>query len=152
MPYSLECALRRMSLLARHLNRCDPRYIIVILLMELGVSPTHDGFEYLKLAISMVFEDPWLSVTKEVYPNVSAACKRCVSDKQVEKAIRGAIQAAWKNMDKDAWARYFPLDLDGKIAKPSNAEFITRLARILELWKGCCQAYEQQSCNEEALV
>ena len=152
MPYSLDYVLRRMSLLARHLNKCDPQYIAVILLMELGVSTKHDGFEYLKCAIVMRFQDPYLSIAKEVYPAVSRQSAEHVSENQVERSIRNAIKAAWKCRDEEAWAHYFPASCNGKVARPSNAEFITRLARVLELWKGCCQAYEQQSCSEEAMV
>lgn len=152
MPYSLDYVLKRMSLLARHLHGCDPAYIAVILLMELGVSTKYDGFEYLKCAIVMRFENPRLCIAKEVYPAVSRQTAEYVSENQVERSIRNAIRAAFKYRDEEAWAHYFPTSCNGKVARPSNAEFITRLARVLELWKGCCQAYEQQSYSEEAMV
>lgn len=152
MPYSVDYLLKRMSLLARHLNGCDPLYIATILLMELGVSTKHDGFEYLRRAIVIRFENPYLSIMKDIYPAVARQSAPSVSESQVERSIRNAIRMAFRCTSEESWAHYFPAGLNNKIALPSNAEFITRLARVLDLWKGCCQAYEQLSCREETMV
>jgi len=60
-----------------------------------------------------------------------------VSGAQIEQAIRSAIEEAWKDRREEIWAYYFRIDPDGGFSKPSNAEFISRVARYAELCQGC---------------
>jgi hypothetical protein len=46
----------------------------------------------------------------------------------VERNIRSAIDAAWSKRDENVWRLYFTPDSQGKMDKPTNAAFISRLA------------------------
>lgn len=144
MRDNVEGTLKHMLFLARHLNRCDVQYVVVVLLLELGISTKYDGYEYLKQAIIFYYKDPTQQVTKELYPAVAKQFGGRVTGIHVEAAIRGTIKQAWAKRDNNIWGRYFPTDLDGNIKKPTNTDFISRITNALELWKGCCEAYENQ--------
>ena len=95
----------------------------------LGVSPKLAGYHCLCAAISMIAEDPWLMM-KEVYPVVARGCGLS-NWSCVEHLIRTAIHKAWENRQIPIWERYFPVNKQGDIDRPSNKEFITRIANRL---------------------
>lgn len=136
--------LAHVLLLARHLGKCDLRGAIIFVLMELGMPTKCVGFEYLKRAILLQFEDPTRSLTNDIYLEISLRCK-LNTEEQVDQAIRDAIKMAWANGSKTAWGWYF--SYDGKIprSRPTNCEFISRIAYILELWQACNKG---EVCNE----
>ena len=103
------------------------------LLLTLGFSTNCKGYNYLREAISTYAKDPGQTMTKELYPAVGK--KYGASALQVERAMRTAIEKAWKRRDNETWGRYFILLTDGEIAKPCNSEFISRLADVLILQK-----------------
>ena len=85
------------------------------------------GYHYLRDALIMTYgnRDMLEAVTKELYPAVAglhgttAGC--------VERAMRYAIDAAWKNCGTEAGEEFFCRSAKcGK--KPSNSEFIATLA------------------------
>ena len=99
------------------------------LLLTLGIPPKLRGFAYLKEAVVLYREDPMQSVTKVLYPEVA---KRCgCAPMHVERSIRSAIDAGWKRRDDRIWQLYFQPDREGQIRRPSNSEFISRLADSL---------------------
>ena len=55
------------------------------------------------------------------------------------------IHDAWENRDEAVWRCYFPSNQEGFVEKPSNGEFISRVARFLELWQGCCKGVNYES-------
>ena len=59
------------------------------------------------------------------------------SEDQVDQAIRDAIKAAWNYGSKEAWDWYFSYSDRVTIKRPTNGEFISRIAYILELLQGC---------------
>lgn len=136
---AVEDTLKHVLFLAQHLNRHSPKCIVVAILMELNVATKSAGFEYLKRAILLFYQNPTKMVTKEIYAEVAMSCTGQNSSAQVEQAIRRAIKEAWKNSDREAFIRYFSCDANGIVKKPTNAEFISRIARVLELWEGCCE-------------
>ena len=101
------------------------------ILIMMGFSAKLHGFKYLRLAVESVLHDPDQSVTKELYPGVASACGTLGS--HVERSIRGAIQDAWKKRDDRIWQLYFPPDGLGRISKPTNAAFISRIADGLRI-------------------
>lgn len=131
--------LRHAHFLARHLNKCELQYAVVAVLLELGIPTKRIGFDYLKNAIMLLFEDPAKMMTKGIYPAVSDLYDPEIGEFQIEQAIRSAITEAWKDRDEDVWSYYFPLDKNGNVKKPTNSEFISRIARFMELWQGCCK-------------
>ena len=82
-------------------------------------------------AILILAQDPEQTVTKELYPAVAARCG-CASI-NVERAIRSAIESAWKKRDERVWQQYFPPAGDGACRRPTNAEFLNRIADCLAL-------------------
>ena len=95
------------------------------LLEKLGVRKSLAGHKYLIAAITLqtarVFIQP-----KELYETV-ADCYD-TTPLAVEKAIRYAIESAWTRGDIYAQHFYFGLSIDEDRGKPTNAEFIARLA------------------------
>lgn len=140
MKCTIEGTLKHVLFYSKYLNNFDLQSVTVAVLIELGVATKRNGFDYLKKAVMLLYEEPVSQVTKDIYPAVGACYSPAVGKLQVEQAIRSAINEAWKNRDEDVWAYYFP---QGK--KPSNAEFISGIVRFLELLRGCRKeaAYEK---------
>lgn len=107
----------------------DSRRAVTEILISLGISTKHRGYECTREAVLCLLERRCLSMTKELYPAVAEICDG--SAKQVEKAIRDAIASAWKVQDAQIWHRYFRPCADGTVPKPSNAVFLTRIAESL---------------------
>lgn len=104
----------------------NTRKQIAQLLLALKMPVKLKGYRYVKEAIYRMGQDPQQSITKELYPAVAAS--NDATAQQVERAIRGAICAAWDNREAGAWEACFgPSGVQlGK--KPTNAEFIRVLA------------------------
>jgi len=91
----------------------------------LGV-PRHGGFDDLRVGTPLFAQDPDQSMTKEFYPAVAALRGRS-NWKQVEKAIRTAKLAAYRNRNDAVWKEYFPDTSEC----PTNKDFIARLAEFV---------------------
>lgn len=109
----------------------DPRSSVSNILVNLGIPTKLRGYTYLREAILMVAKNPEQSITKELYPAVAAICGDRGSN--IERAIRTAIEKGWLKRDDRIWQLYFLPGADGIIPRPSNAEFIHRLADRLLL-------------------
>ena len=138
MKSTIEDTLRHVQFLNRHLNTVDLQCMIIVVLLELGIATKRDGFDYMKQGILLMCEDPALLITKGVYPEIGKCYSPPVGCQQIEHSIRSAINDAWSQRNSRVWGYYFPDATGNKPKKPTNAEFITRIARILELWQ-CCQ-------------
>ena len=123
-------------LLAQHLNHYNLRGAIIVALMELGVPTKCVGFEFLKKAIELQRADPTRALAKDIYMEISLHYKQN-SEEMVEQAIREAIRSAWRCGSKKAWEWYFSYDGRAVSNKPTNSEFISRIAYILEIWQEC---------------
>lgn len=99
------------------------------ILFALGIPTKLRGHACVREAILCMVKKPDQSITKELYPAVAVLCNGTPS--QVERSIRSAITAAWKNRDEVLWRQYFGTDGEGNISKPTNADFITRVADLL---------------------
>ena len=106
--------------------RPDGRSMVSNMLLALGVPTKLRGYYQLREAVLLMAADPSQSITKQLYPAVAKLCD--ATAQQVERAARSAIRAAWEHRDERVWRRYFQQDPCGHIPRPSNAEFITRLA------------------------
>lgn len=136
MNSTIEKTLQHLLFLAKHLDKCNCRGAVVVMLMELGVPTKYIGFDFLKYAIMLQYDDPTRALAKDIYLEIMEHYKQS-SEEQIERAIREAIGASWRNGSREAWEWYFTYD--GKIAnqKPTNSEFISKIAYILELWQEC---------------
>lgn len=99
------------------------------ILLSLGFRMGRSKYLCVYEAICAKYEDFGRTITKEVYPAVVE--KTGGNDKQVEKAIRDTIKAAFVAGDPRVWKLYFEPAPDGSLHAPTNDEFITRIARAL---------------------
>lgn len=134
MESTIERTLYHIQLLARHLDRCNLRAGIVVVLMELGVPTKCVGFEFLKKAIELQHKDPTRTFKKDIYLEISLHYKQN-SEEQVEQSIREAIKISWQRGSRQAWDWYFSYDGRPVTNKPTNSDFISRIAYILEIWQ-----------------
>lgn len=131
--------LQHAMFFSQHLRRCSTKCVTVAILLELGIPAKRIGFDYLMYAILSFHDDPAQAITKELYPGIADICGPGVDNKQVEAAIRAVIVEAWDNRNPKVWGYYFPQYVGRKMGRPSNMEFISGIARFLELWLGCCE-------------
>ena len=136
MQSTIHKTLDHILFLARHLSRCTEKGAMVAMLMELGVPTKCIGFEFLKCSILLQFADPTRALANDIYLEVKLRYKQ-TSEEQIEQAIRDAIKMAWRHGSKKAWEWYFSYDGLTVAVRPSNSEFISRVAYILELWQEC---------------
>ena len=106
---------------------------ITKLLHELGIPSHIKGYQFIRSAISMVYDDPSLigGITKELYPDLSLKFNTTIQ--RVERAIRHAIEVSWLRGDLDLMEEIFGHSVDIDKAKPTNSEFIVTIADKLRL-------------------
>ena len=103
------------------------------MLHELGMPSHIKGYQYIREAISMVYNNPEIvgGITKELYPELASKFDTTVS--RVERAIRHAIEVSWNRGDWDLMEDVFGHSVDIDKAKPTNSEFIVTVADKLRL-------------------
>lgn len=112
----------------------DPRNFITTSLITLGIPVNYHGYGYLRECIVRIAQKPDQGITKELYPAIAKMFGNGLTDKNIERSIRNAIEQAWKMRDDQIWQQYFPLRKDGQIKKPTNSQFIYALADSLRLY------------------
>lgn len=137
-PCDIRATVARIADLGQRINspvlaHPDPRSEVSNILLALNIPTKLRGYNCVREAILVMARDPHQSVTKEVYPAVAAACSG--TSAQVERAIRSAIRASWKNRSESMWRMYFPVQ-NASGCCPTNAAFISRLADCLVLGWG----------------
>ena len=138
MENTIDLTLKRVLFFARRLQGCDPMCVIILVLIDLQVDSHRDGFSYLKHAIERFYREPG-HLQKDIYPAVAERYSVEINSAQMDTAIRKVIEDAWKRRDDRIWRYYFQPDRNGRFRKPSNAEFIAKIAIFVELWQGCCK-------------
>lgn len=103
------------------------------MLHELGMPSHIKGYQYIREAITMVYDNPEIvgGITKELYPELATRFDTTVS--RVERAIRHAIEVSWNRGDWDLMEDVFGHSVDIDKAKPTNSEFIVTVADKLRL-------------------
>lgn len=111
----------------------DIQIQVTKLLHALGIPSHIKGYQFIRSAILMVYENPGLigGITKELYPDLSI--KFNTSIQRVERAIRHAIEVSWLRGDIDLMEDIFGHSVDIDRAKPTNSEFIVTIADKLRL-------------------
>lgn len=99
----------------------------------LGVPAHIKGYLYLREAIEMVIHEVELlgAVTKQLYPAVAENFHTTPS--RVERAIRHAIEVAWDRGNVNALNDYFGSTVSASSGKPTNSQFIAKIADKLRL-------------------
>ncbi len=100
-------------------------------LSDLGVPDHLLGYRYLHFAISQAVKEPEAvyAMTNMLYPDV--ARRFGTTAQLVERAIRHAVESGWNRCDEEARQRYFGGKIRPGRLKPTNAEFIARIANIV---------------------
>ena len=134
-PCDLKAVEARLSDLTRGLpepvfTRPDPKTVVANVLLSLSIQAKHHGFSYLRDAVVMEMEHPGRMITKEIYPVVGKPYR--ADARQVERAIRTAVEKAWARRNEQIWKLYFQTEPDGTVSRPSNGALISVLAAKLQ--------------------
>lgn len=102
--------------------------MITEIINKIGVPPHVKGYQYLRSAIQMVYDDvSFLSkVTIEIYPGI--AKKYNTTPSRVERAIRNAIEISLSRGNTEYVEAIFGQTLTRKKGKLTNSEFIAIIA------------------------
>lgn len=105
--------------------------VISEILVELGMPGHIMGYRYSVYAIKIAVENPDIinAITGELYPAVAEHYGTTAS--RVERAIRHGVECAWDRCDLDVMEKYFGNTISIRKGKPTNSEFIARLADIV---------------------
>jgi len=114
-------------------SKDDLDSIISNIIHDIGIPANIKGYVYLREAIIMVYNEFDLlgSVTKKLYPRIAEKYKTTSS--RVERAIRHAIELAWKRGNIEYILDLFGYTIDINRTKPTNSEFIAMIADKLRL-------------------
>lgn len=135
------------KILAQDMAGFDPDTVILTILFDLKLPVDHHGFGYLRTAVLLQYRNPRLLTANEIY-QIIAQQWGDVSAEAVATNIRRAIHITWDQEGMGHWKIYLPWAKVTREHIPTNAEVIAGLARILELWQGCADAYLRQHCKE----
>ena len=124
--------VRQMLALRKASHAYDPEYWIRELLLELGAPDHLSGHPYVVQAILLVIQDRTYinSITFALYPELATMFDTTSS--RVERAIRHRIEVTWARGDFDVLNRYFGNTVSAEKGKPTNGEFIARIANIVK--------------------
>ena len=106
---------------------------ITKMLHELGIPSHIKGYQYIREAVNIIFENPSVigGITKELYPELAKKFNTTAS--RVERAIRHAIEVSWNRGNLDFMEEIFGYSVDIDKAKPTNSEFMVTIADKLRL-------------------
>jgi two-component system response regulator (stage 0 sporulation protein A) len=122
----------RCMLEARNVSHFDdPEYWIRQVLLELGAPDHLSGHPYVVQAILLVIQDRIYinHITQLLYPQLALQFNTTPS--RVERAIRHLIEVAWSRGDYRVLNRHFGGTVSALKGKPTNGEFIARVANIV---------------------
>lgn len=96
-------------------------------MVKCGFQARQKGYRYLREAVCIAFYEPEVlaSVTKRLYPEVAKRFN--TTDKQVERAIRNAIETAWTNGNPETLKSVFQEIYGDGTSRPTNTEVIEKL-------------------------
>lgn len=105
--------------------------VISEIFFELGMPEHIMGHRYSTYATKLVVDNPDIinAVVRELYPAV--AKKFGTTESRVERAIRHAIECTWDRANIDVIEKYFGNTVSFAKGKPTNSEFIARVANIV---------------------
>lgn len=111
---------------ARERSRDDTERTVSEIIRGMGIPANLSGYKYLRFAIVKAIYEPSImsSVTKRLYPIIAEEFDTAPT--RVERAIRHAIDVAWKKGNINAERTLFV-----QTKKPANSEFIAIIADSL---------------------
>jgi two-component system response regulator (stage 0 sporulation protein A) len=129
-PVSAECvasAVLEVSIWQK--EEKDDTVHIRDILTRLGCKLSTQGYQHTVRAVLEMLSAPNLHMTTQLYPTVAQHCGGTA--KLVERSIRNAIEYAWKHRNECVWRMYFPVNGNGSVPRPSNAEFLSVIAECV---------------------
>ena len=121
-----------MVFLQRQRDSMDPEQEIRRILLELGAPDHLVGHPYVIRAILLVIQDRVYinSITFGLYPQL--AVEFDTTPARMERAIRHLIEVTWSRGDLDILEKYFGNTVSASRGKPTNGEFIARMANVVK--------------------
>ena len=97
------------------------------LLLDIGLSPSLIGFQYITYAeeLALMDEEYLRHVTKLLY--IDIASKYHTTPTSVERCIRHAITTAWTRGSKEQINKLFRNSINPSKGVPTNSQFLARL-------------------------
>lgn len=107
------------------------RHEIQNIMVQIGVPAHVRGYRMLAYGLEITVKNETVidNMTKEFYPAVAEQFNTTPS--RVERAMRHAIELAWDRGDWHLLQQYFGSSISKTKCKPTNTEFIARLANII---------------------
>ncbi len=118
------------------------RYLIAVLGFNMNTFGTH----MTEVAVLLYKQNPTQSITRDLYPAVARACNGTAT--QVERGIRFSIEKAWLSRNEEIWRLYFSVGKNGKVSRPTNANFLARIAGCIE---NISNVFEQEDRHREKI-
>lgn len=111
----------------------DLEKAVTDIIHEIGVPAHIKGYQYLREAIIMSVEDTQMlsSITKVLYPTI--AKRFDTTSSRVERAIRHAIEVAWRRGKMETLDGLFGYTINTGKGKPTNSEFIALISDRIRL-------------------
>lgn len=102
-------------------------------LKRTGLSPKLCGYRYLCRAVELVLQHPeWMeSMTNKLYPAIAEEFGS--TSQRVERSMRYAVESAFDCGDLEEIERVFGYTVDREKGKPSNRQYIARMADSLRI-------------------
>ena len=147
MKYATSDTIAYIKRMAQNMAGFEPNYAVLAFMLDLKIPVNLYGFEYLKTAIMLRYENPTMDLANDIYLTI-ASTHGNVSGEMIAASIRRVIKAAFERGNSTRWKIYLPASNLTEAHPPTNAEVIAGLARILELWQGCSEAYLRQQHKE----
>lgn len=114
-------------------KKLDAETLVREILLELGTPDHLIGQPYLVRAILMAIKD-WRtleSITHGLYPKLASEFDTTAS--RVERTIRHVIEVTFDRADLDVMGKYFGNTISAMKGKPTNSEFIARIANVVKM-------------------
>ena len=121
------------SLLQQHgPEALDPEDAIRQILLELGAPAHLTGHPYVVRGSLLVVSNQMFlnNITFGLYPQLAAEFDTTAA--RVERSIRHLIEITWERGDMDVLNRYFGNTVSPDRGKPTNGEFIARIANVVK--------------------
>ena len=109
----------------------DPEQEIRRILLELGAPDHLAGHDYVIEGILLVLRNrTYLQhITFRLYPQLAVTFD--TTPARVERALRHLVEVTWARGDMDVLCRYFGNTVSADKGKPTNSEFIARIANVV---------------------
>lgn len=119
-------------------------------LIDIGVSPRLEGYNYIFSGIKLYVKCPFnkrLRITQDIYPEI--AKEHSTTPQAVERSMRYAINTAWLTGDIDMQVKLFGYSIDSERGYPTNKECLTAIAEHAKMWLKAKKRREERKREEE---